>query len=230
MILYEGKSKIIHSTKFSDVVRVEFKDDATAFNGVKKEVLSGKGRLNCKISTFFMKMVEKDGIPVHFVEEISDNEQLCKKVEIIPLEVVVRNFAAGSICRRYGIEKGIAFEDPICELFYKSDELNDPFVSDEHALRFGWANEGQLKIMKHYAMVINTTLKNFWKERSIDLVDFKLEFGTTNDGEIVLADEITPDGCRLWSSDTGKVWDKDVFRHELGDLVAPYAELATNLG
>ena len=177
-----------------------------------------------------LEMVEKDGIPVHFVEEISDNEQLCKKVEIIPLEVVLRNFAAGSICRRYGIEKGIAFEDTICELFYKSDELNDPFVSDEHALRFGWANEGQLKIMKHYAMAINTTLKNFWKERSIDVVDFKLEFGTTNGGEIVLADEITPDGCRLWSSDTGKVWDKDVFRHELGDLVETYAELATKLG
>tara|TARA_B100000700_G_C14892072_1_gene783205 strand:+ start:53 stop:742 length:690 start_codon:yes stop_codon:yes gene_type:complete len=225
MKLYEGKSKIIYSANSDSLVRVHFKDDATAFNGEKKEILTGKGELNCKISTFFMKLLANKNIPVHFIESITNRDQICYKLNIIPIEVVVRNFAAGSICRRYGIEKGLFFDDPLCELFYKSDELNDPFVSDDHAIRFGWATEKQLDIMKKMALKINTILKDFWKERGIDLVDFKVEFGTTVNGDIVLGDEITPDGCRLWSSDTGKVWDKDVFRHELGDLVSTYDEL-----
>jgi len=230
MILYEGKSKIIYSANSDNLVRVHFKDDATAFNGVKKEVLSGKGELNCKMSTFFMELVHrKGGIPTHFVDLLTSQDQLCYKLDIIPIEVVVRNLAAGSICRRYGIEKGFVFHDPLCELFYKSDELDDPFVSDDHAIRFGWATEKQLDRMKRMALTINVVLKEFWKERNIDLVDFKVEFGTTPYGEIVLGDEITPDGCRLWSSDTGKVWDKDVFRHELGDLVQTYGELAKKL-
>ena len=226
MKLYEGKSKIIYSANSDSLVRVHFKDDATAFNGAKKEILAGKGELNCKISTFFMKLLHRKNIPVHFIESITNRDQICYKLDIIPIEVVVRNFAAGSICRRYGIEKGLLFDDPLCELFYKSDELNDPFVSDDHAIRFGWATKNQLNIMKKMALEINTILKDFWKERGIDLVDFKVEFGTTINGDIVLGDEITPDGCRLWSSDTGKVWDKDVFRHELGDLVSTYDELA----
>ena len=145
MRLYEGKSKIIYATDAENRVKVHFKDDATAFNGVKKEILKGKGRLNCKMSTFFMSMLKQKGIPVHYIAQTSVNEQLCQKLKIIPLEVVVRNIAAGSICRRYGIEKGKRFTPPLCELFYKSDELNDPFVSDDHAIRFGWATEKQIK-------------------------------------------------------------------------------------
>ena len=230
MLLYEGKSKIIYSTDaVNDGVRVFFKDDATAFNGIKKEILKGKGQLNCTISTFFMKMLKQKGIPVHFISQVSANEQLCQKLKIIPLEVVVRNVAAGSICKRYGIEKGFVFDDPLCELFYKSDELNDPFVSDDHAIRFGWSTMEDLEQMKKMAISINTILKEFWEVRGISLVDFKLEFGTAACGRIVLADEITPDGCRLWSIEDGKVWDKDVFRHSLGDLVSTYDELSSKL-
>ena len=225
MLLYKGKAKSVYSTEDADVVRIQFRDDATAFNGVKKAVVESKGATNCKLSTYFMNLVEKFGIPTHFIQEVSDTEQLCRKVDILPVEVVVRNVAAGSICRRLGLEKGMKFKQPVVELFYKSDELDDPMINEEHAILFGWAEKFQIDYMKKLALTINDILGEFWKARNITLVDFKVEFGVDCGGRILLADEITPDGCRLWDIDTGKSLDKDVFRQNTGDLQETYDEV-----
>ena len=225
MLLYKGKAKSVYSTDNSEVVRIEFRDDATAFNGVKKAVVDSKGATNCKISAHFMHLMESFGIPTHFIDKISDTEQLCHKLEILPVEVVVRNVAAGSICRRLGLEKGTKFKWPIVELFYKSDELDDPMINDEHAIIFDWAEDYQLKHMKNTALQVNDILKEFWETKGITLVDFKIEFGKDPRGMLMLADEITPDGSRLWDNESGESLDKDVFRQGIRDLQETYDEV-----
>ncbi len=224
--LYEGKSKRVHGTSDPDLVWLVHKDDATAFNGVKHAVIGGKGRVNSRISAHLQQRIEVEAeVPTHLVMELSETEHLCLSVDIIPVEVVVRNVAAGSLCKRLGLEQGMVLERPLVELFYKSDALNDPMVTDEHALLFGWADAWELAYMKQAALKVNEVLKDFWGEVGLTLVDFKLEFGRWNGNQILLADEISPDGSRLWVKGTQTSMDKDVFRKDLGDLSETYAEL-----
>jgi phosphoribosylaminoimidazole-succinocarboxamide synthase len=224
-LLYEGKAKRVYATDDAGLVILEFKDDATAFNGVKFERFADKGRINCAITAHvFDRLRDEAGVPSHMVRALSERELLCHKVEIIPVEVVVRNRVAGSLARRYGRDEGEPLDAPLVEYFYKSDELNDPLMTEEIAVRFGWARRWELACMVEQALAVNATLRAFWEEVGIELVDFKLEFGR-HDGRIVLADEITPDGSRLWERGTGKRFDKDVFRRDLGDLSETYRAL-----
>ncbi len=223
-LLYEGKAKIIFSTDKADEFSVFFKDDATAFNGVKKASIDGKGVLNNKISAKLFDVLEKNGVKTHYIKTLSDNEMLVKKVDIIPLEVIIRNLAAGSFSRRYGVEEGVVLNISTLEYSYKNDDLNDPLINDDHIIALGIATREELAEIASMAKRVNEVLRKFWRDKGIILVDFKLEFGYCN-GEIILADEVSPDTCRLWDENTNKKLDKDVFRRDLGDLVENYKEV-----
>lgn len=227
--LYEGKAKKVFKTDNDQLLIVSYKDDATAFNGLKKGTITGKGVINNKMSNLLMQRLEKAGIPTHFVEELSDRETLVKRVSIIPLEVIVRNIAAGSFSKRYGIEEGVVFDNPTIEFSYKNDELGDPLINEYHAIAMKLATPEEIETIKKYAFGVNEQLKAFWKECGITLVDFKLEFGKVADGSIVLADEISPDTCRLWDIKTGEKLDKDRFRRDLGGVEDAYQEVMKRL-
>ena len=227
--LYEGKAKKVFATDDPEFLIVSYKDDATAFNGLKKGTIIGKGVINNRMSNLLMQRLEKAGIPTHFIKELSDRETLVKKVSIVPLEVIVRNIAAGSFSKRYGVEEGFVFETPTIEFSYKNDELGDPLMDEYHAIAMKLATEEEIETIKKYAFGINEQLKAFWAECGVILVDFKLEFGRLMDGTIVLADEISPDTSRLWDSKTGEKLDKDRFRRDLGGVEDAYAEVMKRL-
>ena len=228
--IYEGKAKKVFATDDPDVVIVDYKDDATAFNGIKKGSIAGKGVINNRMSNHMMRKLEAEGIPTHLIEELSDRETAVKKVSIVPLEVIVRNISAGSFAKRFGVEEGIVFENPTIEFSYKNDDLGDPLMNAYHAVALKVATWEEIDLIKNYAFRINTLLKGFLKSVGIDLVDFKLEFGKTSDGKIVLADEISPDTCRLWDEVTHEKLDKDRFRRDLGGVEDAYAEVFSRLG
>ena len=223
--LYEGKAKKVFATDDPQLLVVRYKDDATAFNGLKKGTISGKGIINNQMSNFFMQKLEAEGIQTHFVKELDKRETLVKKVSIVPLEVIVRNIAAGSFSKRYGVEEGLEFQQPTIEFSYKNDALGDPLINEYHAVALSLATRKEIEQIKRYAFEINDFLKKFWKECGITLVDFKLEFGRLENGAIVLADEISPDTSRLWDSKTHEKLDKDRFRRDLGGVEEAYDEV-----
>ena len=227
--IYEGKAKKVFATDDPDVVIVDYKDDATAFNGIKKGSIAGKGVINNRMSNHMMRKLEAEGIPTHLIEELSDREPAVKKVSIVPLEVIVRNISAGSFAKRFGVEEGIVFENPTIEFSYKNDDLGDPLMNAYHAVALKVATWEEIDLIKNYAFRINTLLKGFLKSVGIDLVDFKLEFGKTSDGKIVLADEISPDTCRLWDEVTHEKLDKDRFRRDMGGVEDAYQEVMRRL-
>ncbi|NYE08882.1 phosphoribosylaminoimidazole-succinocarboxamide synthase [Bacillus niacini] len=229
-LLYEGKAKRIFSTDEEQTVLIEYKDSATAFNGQKKADITGKGRLNNEITSLLFLKLQEQGIPSHFIKRISETEQLVKRVTIIPLEVVVRNIAAGSLSKRLGIEEGKELIKPLVEFYLKNDDLGDPLLTTEHVYELNLATEEELNILKEKALKINTVLSSFFTELGINLIDFKLEFGKDNEGEILLADEISPDTCRLWDKKTNEKLDKDVFRRDLGSLTEAYETILARLG
>ncbi|MCY6356135.1 phosphoribosylaminoimidazolesuccinocarboxamide synthase [Clostridium sp. ZS2-4] len=223
-MLYEGKAKKIFEAEDKDQVIIYYKDDATAFNGAKKSEISGKGVLNNSITSMIFELLHKNGVETHFVEKISEREQLCKKVEIVPLEVIVRNVAAGSMAKRLGIEEGRELNTTIFEICYKNDELGDPLINDYHAVALGLTTFEELKAIYDSTAKINEILKEFFLKQNIKLIDFKLEFGRFN-GEVILADEISPDTCRFWDANTNEKLDKDRFRRDLGDVEEAYSEI-----
>ena len=227
--LYEGKAKKVYATDDPEVVIVSYKDDATAFNGLKKGTISGKGAINNRMTNNLMRRLEHKGIPTHYVEELNDRETAVKKVSIVPLEVIVRNISAGSFAKRYGVEEGIVFDEPTFEFSYKNDDLGDPLLNTSHALALKLATREEIALIRKYTMMVNDLLKGFMKEIGIDLVDFKLEFGKTSNGTIVLADEISPDTCRLWDEKTHEKLDKDRFRRDLGGAEEAYEEVMRRL-
>ena len=227
--LYEGKAKKVFETEDKELLIVSYKDDATAFNGLKKGTIAGKGVINNQMSNLLMQMLEKNGVPTHFVKELSERETLVKKVSIVPLEVIIRNISAGSFSKRYGVDEGIVFDTPTIEFSYKNDDLGDPLINDYHAIALKLADEKEIETIKKYSFAVNEHLKKFWSECGVTLVDFKLEFGRLSDGTIVLADEISPDTCRLWDSKTGEKLDKDRFRRDLGGVENAYAEVMKRL-
>ena len=227
--LYEGKAKKVYATDDPEVVIVSYKDDATAFNGLKKGTISGKGAINTRMTTTLRRRLEHTGVPTHDVEELNDRETAVKKVSIVPLEVIVRNISAGSFAKRYGVEEGIVFDEPTFEFSYKNDDLGDPLLNTSHALALKLATREEIALIRKYTMMVNDLLKGFMKEIGIDLVDFKLEFGKTSDGTIVLADEISPDTCRLWDEKTHEKLDKDRFRRDLGGAEEAYEEVMRRL-
>ena len=227
--LYEGKAKKVFATEDPQLLIVQYKDDATAFNGLKKGTIVGKGIINNQMSNRLMAMLESEGVPTHFVQELSQRETLVKKVSIVPLEVIVRNIAAGSFSKRYGVEEGVVFDQPTIEFSYKNDELGDPLLNTKHALALKVATPEEIEIIERYSLKINEVLKSCWLSCGVTLVDFKLEFGRLADGTIVLADEISPDTCRLWDSETHEKLDKDRFRRDLGGVEEAYAEIMKRL-
>ena len=227
--LYEGKAKKVFATENPELYIVEYKDDATAFNGLKKGTIAGKGVINNRMTNLLMQMLEKKGIPTHFVEEISDRQTIVKKVSIVPLEVIIRNISAGSFAKNYGVEEGIVFERPTIEFSYKNDALGDPLINEYHAIALKLATPEEVETIKKYAFAVNEALKEYFKALNINLVDFKLEFGKLSDGTIVLADEISPDTCRFWDSTTGEKLDKDRFRRDLGGVEDAYQEVMRRL-
>ena len=227
--IYEGKAKKVYKTDDPELYIVDYKDDATAFNGLKKGTIAGKGIINNQMSNRLMQMIERKGVPTHFVKELSEWETLVKKVSIVPLEVIVRNIAAGSFSKRYGVDEGMVFEEPVIEFSYKNDALGDPLLNTDHALALKVATRAEIDTIKSYALKVNSILKALWAECGITLVDFKLEFGKTADGSVILADEISPDTCRLWDSATGEKLDKDRFRRDLGGVEEAYAEIMKRL-
>ena len=227
--LYEGKAKKVFATEDPELLIVQYKDDATAFNGLKKGTIIGKGIINNQMSNRLMAMLETEGIPTHFVRELSMRETLVKKVSIVPLEVIVRNIAAGSFSKRYGVEEGVVFDQPTIEFSYKNDELGDPLLNTKHALALKVATPEEIEIIEKYSMKINQVLSACWRSCGVILVDFKLEFGRLSDGTIVLADEISPDTCRLWDAETHEKLDKDRFRRDLGGVEEAYAEIMRRL-
>ena len=227
--LYEGKAKKVYATDDPGLLIVEYKDDATAFNGVKRGTIRGKGVINNKMSNRLMEMLEQEGIPTHYVRELSERETLVKRVEIIPLEVIVRNISAGSFSKRYGVEEGIRFEVPTVEFSYKNDALGDPLINTDSAVALKLADPGELALIREYALRTDQELCRFWKDCGVTLVDFKLEFGRLSDRTIILADEISPDTCRLWDSQTGEKLDKDRFRRDLGGVEEAYQEVMRRL-
>lgn len=227
--LYEGKAKKVFTTDDPELLIVSYKDDATAFNGLKKGTISGKGVINNRMSNLMMQQLEKKGVPTHFVEELNDRETLVKKVSIVPLEVIIRNIAAGSFSKRYGVEEGFLFDEPTIEFSYKNDELGDPLLNEYHALAMKLATKEEIETIKKYAFCVNDFLIDFWKKCGVTLVDFKLEFGKLSDGSIVLADEISPDTCRLWDIKTGEKLDKDRFRRDMGGVEEAYQEIMKRL-
>ena len=227
--LYEGKAKKVFATGDPEVVIVSYKDDATAFNGLKKGTITGKGAINNRMTNNLMRRLEAQGVPTHYVEELSDRETAVKKVSIVPLDVIIRNISAGSFAKRYGVEEGIVFDEPTIEFSYKNDDLGDPLLNTYHALALKLATQQEIDLIQKYAFMVNDLLKGFMKEIGIDLVDFKLEFGKTSDGAIVLADEISPDTCRLWDETTHEKLDKDRFRRDLGGAEEAYEEVMRRL-
>ena len=227
--LYEGKAKKVFATEDPQLLIVQYKDDATAFNGLKKGTIVGKGIINNLMSNRLMAMLESEGVPTHFVQELSQRETLVKKVSIVPLEVIVRNIAAGSFSKRYGVDEGVVFDQPTIEFSYKNDELGDPLLNTKHALALKVATPEEIETIERYSLKINEVLKSCWLSCGVILVDFKLEFGRLADGTIVLADEISPDTCRLWDSKTHEKLDKDRFRRDLGGVEEAYAEIMKRL-
>ena len=224
-MLYEGKAKRVYATENPEVLLVDSKDDATAFNGLKKGTISGKGAINNRVTNYMMKILEQKGVPTHFVEELSERRTLVKKVSIVPLEVIIRNISAGSFAKRYGVEEGIAFDEPTIEFSYKNDDLGDPLINSYHAIALKLATKEEIETIKNMAFKVNEVMKAYFKELNVDLVDFKLEFGRLTDGTIVLADEISPDTCRFWDSETHEKLDKDRFRRDLGNVEDAYKEM-----
>lgn len=227
--LYEGKAKKVYGTENPDLCIVSYKDDATAFDGLKKGTIVGKGAINNRVTNHLMRMLEKEGINTHYVEELNDRETVVKKVSIIPLEVIVRNISAGSFAKNYGVEEGIVFEEPTIEYSLKNDDLHDPLINESHAIALGIATREELDEINRMALKVNDVLKKYLLGLGIKLVDFKLEFGKTPDGTIVLADEISPDTCRFWDKDTNEKLDKDRFRRDLGNVEDAYAEIMKRL-
>ena len=222
--LYEGKAKKVFKTDNPKCLIVDYKDDATAFNGEKKGQIVGKGVVNNTMTTIIFQLLDPKGVPTHYVEQISDRETIVKAVKILPLEVIMRNISAGSFAKRYGVEEGIVFDKPTFEVSYKNDDLGDPLMCESHALALKLVTEEQLEQVKKYAAVVNDTLKEFFLDKGLKLVDFKIEFGLY-DGEVILADEISPDTCRLWDVETNEKMDKDRFRRDLGKIEETYAEV-----
>ena len=228
-MIYEGKAKRVYATDEAELLIVDYKDDATAFNGEKRGTIVGKGVINNQMSNRLMRRLEQAGVPTHFVEELSERETLVRRVEIVPLEVIVRNRSAGSFSKRYGVEEGRVFDAPTIEFSYKNDALGDPLINSSHVIALGLVAPEELELIRRYAFRVNEVLSALWASRGITLVDFKLEFGRLADGTIVLADEISPDTCRLWDSATGKKLDKDRFRRDLGGVEDAYAEVMRRL-
>lgn len=227
--VYEGKAKKVFKTDDPELYIVDYKDDATAFNGAKKGTIVGKGVINNQMTNRLMVKMEKADIPTHFVKELSERETLVKKVSIVPLEVIIRNISAGHFASRYGVEEGIVFDQPTIEFSYKCDELDDPLLNAYHAIALKLATPEEIELIKKYSFAVNDVLKAFWSECGVTLVDFKLEFGKLSDGTIVLADEISPDTCRLWDSQTHEKLDKDRFRRDMGGVEDAYAEIMKRL-
>ena len=223
--LYEGKAKKVFATDDPALVIVSYKDDATALDGLKKGTIAGKGVVNNKMSDFLFALLEKNGIPTHFVEELNDREALVRKVSIVPLEVIIRNISAGAFAKRYGVEEGIVFAEPTIEFSYKNDELHDPLINSYHALALGLATKDEIETIKSMAFRVNDILREYFLRLNVKLVDFKLEFGRLPDGRIVLADEISPDTCRFWDAVTGEKLDKDRFRRDMGGVEDAYNEM-----
>lgn len=221
-LLYEGKAKQVYETENSDEYVIHYKDDATAGNGVKHDQFEGKGVLNNTISCIIFDMLEEAGIKTHMIEKINERDIRVKKVDIFPLEVIIRNITTGSFCKRLGVKEGIVLAEPIFEICYKNDEYGDPLINDDHAVALGLATREELAYIRQSTLKINELLKEFFLKLNLKLVDFKIEFGKTSDGEILLADEISPDSCRLWDVDTNQKYDKDVFRQDIGDLIETY--------
>ena len=227
--LYEGKAKKVFATDNPQIFIVDYKDDATAFNGLKKGTILGKGVINNRVSNHMMKLLEEAGVPTHFIEQISDRETAVRKVTIIPLEVIVRNVAAGSMAKRFGVEEGKTLLRPVMEFSYKNDDLGDPMINDDQILGLGFATEDEILQIKSYALKINEFMKEYFLSAGIDLIDFKLEFGKTDDGKIILADEISPDTCRFWDVNSHEKLDKDRFRRDLGNVEEAYNEILCRL-
>ena len=227
--LYEGKAKKVYATDDPEVVIVSYKDDATAFNGLKKGTITGKGAINNRMTNNLMRRLEEKGVPTHYIEELSDRETAVKKVSIVPLEVIVRNISAGSFAKRYGVEEGIVFDEPTFEFSYKNDDLGDPLLNTSHALALKLATREEIELIKKYAFAVNDFMVKYLKTLNLDLVDFKIEFGRLSDGTIVLADEISPDTCRLWDCDTKEKLDKDRFRRDMGGEEDAYKEVMRRL-
>ncbi|SHJ76743.1 phosphoribosylaminoimidazolesuccinocarboxamide synthase [Hespellia stercorisuis] len=228
--LYEGKAKKVYATEDPDVVIVDYKDDATAFNGVKKGTIVGKGVINNRMTNHVFQLFEKEGIPTHFIEELSDRETAVKKVQIVPLEVIVRNVAAGSFSKRMGVEEGKELLCPILEFSYKNDDLGDPFINDDYALALGLATQEEIDTIKAYTKKVNEIMKAYFLQADMKLIDFKIEFGKDSAGKIILADEVSPDTCRLWDVHTNEKLDKDRFRRDLGNVEDAYNEVFKRLG
>ena len=227
--LYEGKAKKVFATDDPDLLIVSYKDDATAFNGVKRGTIEGKGVINNKMSNRLMQHLENADIPTHFVRELSDRDTLVRRVEIIPLEVIVRNVSAGSFSQRYGVGEGIVFDSPTVEFSYKNDALGDPLINADAAMALRLATRTELALIRQYALRVDHELRKIWRKCGVTLVDFKLEFGRLTDGTVVLADEISPDTCRLWDAATGEKLDKDRFRRDLGGVEEAYREIMRRL-
>jgi len=227
--LYEGKAKKVFLTEDENYYIVSYKDDATAFNGLKKGTIAGKGAINNRVTNFLMQLLEKHGVPTHFVKELNETETLVKKVKIVPLEVIVRNIAAGSLSKRLGLPEGTKLNFTVLEFCYKNDELGDPMVNDYHILAMGFATKEELELITKYSLKVNEVLSEYLKESNIELIDFKLEFGKDKDGNIILADEISPDTCRFWDTRTGEKLDKDRFRRDLGGVEDAYKEILKRL-
>lgn len=228
-LVYEGKAKRVFSTDEDHVFRIEYKDEVTAGNGAKKDKMAGKGRLNNLITSYFFERLAQEGLESHFIKKLSDTEQLVKEVTIIPLEVVVRNYAAGSIVKRLGFDKGEAFASPLVEFYYKEDALNDPIITDDHVKLLGIADDNDISELKRQALIVNDMLVKIMEEMNLQLIDFKIEFGKDQDGNIMLADEISPDTCRIWDKDTKENFDKDVYREDTGSLIDTYTKFYNKL-
>ncbi len=229
-LLYEGKAKKVYATSDPELYIVEYKDDATAFNGLKKGSITGKGVVNNRMSNFMFKLLEEKGVHTHYVEELNDRETVVKKVKIVPLEVIIRNKAAGSMAKRLGLEEGTELKTTVLEFSYKDDDLGDPLINSYHAVAIGAADWNDIEIISKMALDINKYMVEFFESVGVELIDFKLEFGKTSDGEIVLADEISPDTCRFWDIKTHEKLDKDRFRRDLGGVEEAYAEMMRRIG
>ncbi len=228
-LLYEGKAKKVFATEDPDVLIVDYKDDATAFNGLKKGTIVGKGAINNRMTNHIFKILETKGVPTHYIEELSDRETAVKKVEIVPLEVIIRNFSAGSFAKKMGMEEGIKFKQPTLEFSYKNDDLGDPFINKYYALALDLATEEEINAIEKYAFIVNDVMREYFDSLGIELIDFKIEFGRYH-GQIILADEVSPDTCRLWDKETHEKLDKDRFRRDLGNVEDAYQEVFRRLG
>ena len=228
-LLYEGKAKKVFTTEYPDVLIVSYKDDATAFDGQKKGTIVGKGAINNRMTNHVFKLLEAEGVPTHLIEELNDRETAVKKVEIVPLEVIVRNFSAGSFAKKLGMEEGIELKCPTLEFSYKNDDLHDPFINDYYALALGLATEEEIQTISRYAFKVNKVMRHYFDSLGIELIDFKIEFGRYH-GQIILADEVSPDTCRLWDKETHEKLDKERFRRDLGHVEDAYQEVFRRLG